>query len=73
MLAQITDGAARAIVRNEDTENRFEICCRMHKQFSQPERARATNLLNEIIGFRVRNDYLESDLSEFMITVLEQT
>ena len=25
MLAQITDGAARAIVRNEDTENGFEI------------------------------------------------
>ena len=25
MLAQITDGAARAIVRNQDTENGFEI------------------------------------------------
>ena len=52
MLAQTTDGAARAIVRNEDTENRFAIWRRLHKQFSLPERARATNLLNEIIGFR---------------------
>ena len=66
-LAQITDGAARAIVRNEDTENGFEIWRRLHKQFSLPQRVRATNLLNEIIGFRLRNDHLESDLSEFMI------
>ena len=67
MLAQITDGAARAIVRNEDTENGFEIWRRLHSQFSLPERARSTNLLNEIIGFRLRSDHLESDLSEFII------
>ena len=54
MLAQITDGAARAIVRNEDTENGFEIWRRLHSQFSLPERARSTNLLNEIIGFRLK-------------------
>ena len=30
MLAQITDGAARAIVRNEDTENSFEIWRRLY-------------------------------------------
>ena len=66
-LAQITDGAARAIVRNEDTENGFEIWRRLHSQFSLPERARSTNLLNEIIGFRLRSDHLESDLSEFII------
>ena len=29
MLAQITDGAARAIARNEDTENGFEIWRRL--------------------------------------------
>ena len=67
MLAQITDGATRAIVRNEDTENGFEIWRRLHSQFSLPERARSTNLLNEIIGFRLRSDHLESDLSEFII------
>eukprot|EP00439_Symbiodinium_sp_Y106_P084068 s1993_g24.t2 len=54
MLAQITDGAARAIVRNEDTENGFEIWRRLYNQFSLPTRARATNLLNEIIAFRLR-------------------
>ena len=63
---QITDGAARSTVRNEDTENGFEIWQRLHKQFSLPERARATNLLNEIIGFNFRNDHLESDLRDFM-------
>eukprot|EP00439_Symbiodinium_sp_Y106_P079659 s26_g18.t1 len=52
MLAQITDGAAKAIVRNEDTENGFEIWRRLFNQFSLPSRARATNLLNEIIAFR---------------------
>ena len=67
MLAQITDGAARAIVRNEDTENGFEIWRRLHKQFSLPKRAGATNLLNEIIRFRLSNEHLESDLSELMI------
>ena len=51
MLAQITDGAPRAIVCNEDTENGFEIWRRLHKQLSLPDSARATNLLNEIIGF----------------------
>ena len=54
MLAQITDGAARAIVRNEDTENGFEIWRRLFSQFSLPSRARATYLLNEIIAFRLR-------------------
>ena len=34
MLAQVTDGAARSIVRHEDTENGFEIWRRLHKQFS---------------------------------------
>ena len=58
-------------MRNEDTENGFEIWCRLHNQFSLSERARtaarATSVLNEIIGFRIRNDHLESDLSGFMI------
>ena len=67
MLAQITDGAARAIVRNEDTENGFEIWRRLCNQFSLPARARATNLLNEIIAFRLRHDHLESDLSDFIM------
>ena len=67
MLAQITDGAARAIVRNEDTESGFEIWRRLYNQFSLPTRARATNLLNEIIAFRLRSDHLESDLSDFII------
>ncbi|CAE7351810.1 unnamed protein product [Symbiodinium sp. CCMP2456] len=63
MLAQITDGSARAIVRNEDTENGFEIRRRLYNQFSLPTRARATNHLKEIIAFRLRHDHLESDLS----------
>ena len=67
MLAQITDGAARASVRNEDTENGVEIWRRLFNQFSLPARARATNLLNEIIAFRLRGDHLESDLSDFII------
>ena len=40
---------------------------RLHKQFPLPEKARATNLLNEIIGFRFRNEHLVSDLREFLI------
>ena len=67
MLAQITDGAARAIVRNEDTENGFEIWRRLYNQFSLPTRARATNLLNEIIALRLRHDHSESDLSDFIM------
>ena len=63
MLAQATDCAARAMVRNEDIGTGR----RLHKQFSLPERARATNQLNEISGFRLRNGHLESELSEFMI------
>ncbi|OLP93534.1 hypothetical protein AK812_SmicGene24556 [Symbiodinium microadriaticum] len=51
------------MVRNEDIGTGR----RLHKQFSLPERARATNQLNEISGFRLRNGHLESELSEFMI------
>ena len=52
MLAQITG----------DREWISEIWPRLHKHFSLPERARATNLLNEIIGVRLRNDHLESSV-----------
>ena len=67
MLPQIADGAARAIVRNEDTEDGFEIWRRLFNQFSLPSRARATNLLNETVASRLRQDHLESDLSDFII------
>ena len=68
MLAPVTDGAARAIIHNEDTENGFEIWRRFcTNKLALPERARPPNLLNETIGFRLRNDRFESDLSEFMI------
>ena len=63
MLAHFSDGAARVRVRNEDTENGFEIWRRLHKHFSLPERARATHLVNEIIGFRLRNGSVKSELS----------
>ncbi|OLP81093.1 hypothetical protein AK812_SmicGene38411 [Symbiodinium microadriaticum] len=39
----------------------------MYNQISLPTKARATNLLNEIIAFRLRHDYLESDLSDFIM------
>ena len=39
----------------------------MYNQFSLPTKARATNLLHEIIAFRLRHDYLESDLSDFIM------
>ena len=39
----------------------------MYNQFSLPTRARATNLLNEIIALRLRSDHLENDLSDFII------
>ena len=45
----------------------FAIWRRLFNQFSLPSRARATNLLNEIIAFRLRQDHLESDLSDFII------
>ena len=57
MLVQITDGGARAIGRNEDTENGFDNWGPLHAQFSLPERARATSLLTRLtIGFRLRNE-----------------
>lgn len=64
---------SRQVVRNEDTQNGFEIWRRPHKQFSLQEKAKATNFLKEIVGFRVRNDHLESDPSEFMMLKNRQT
>ena len=57
MLAQITDGAEMAL--------RFGVGCSTSSHW--PTRARATNPLNEIIAFRLRQDHLESDLSDFII------
>ena len=67
ILAQIIDGAARAIIRNKNTENGFEIWRRLFNQFSLPSRARMTNLSNKIIAFRLRQDHLESGLNNFII------
>ena len=67
MLAQSTVGAARAIVRNEDTENGFEIWRRLQSVLTA-RKSESHSLLTEIISFRLRNDdHLESDVIEFMI------
>ena len=55
------------MARIEDTDSAFEIWRRLHEQFSLPERLRAKNFSNEIIGFTPSNHHLESDLSGFMI------
>ena len=44
MLAQITDGAARAIVRNEVTENGFEIWRRLRNLFSLARKSESHEL-----------------------------
>ena len=67
LLAQITDGSARAIVRCEDTENGFHIWRRVGAQLALPERAKDTRLLNEILSFGLRPDHLEGDLNDFLI------
>ena len=59
MLAQISDGTALAILRNEDTE-----WGRLRRHFAVPERARATSLLKQILSFPLRSDQLESDLND---------
>ena len=60
MLAQSTVGAAGAIVRNEDTENGFEIWRRLQSVLTA-RKSESHSLLTETIGFRLRNDdHLES-------------
>ena len=72
MLAQITDGAARAIVRNEDTENGFEIWRRLYNQFSRSDHLESD--LSDFIILKNRHEKttgvpLDNDL---LITLIMQ-
>ena len=42
LLAQISDGSKRAVMRFENTESSFEIWRRLSIQFALPEQANAT-------------------------------
>ena len=49
------------------TENGLEIWRRLRRQFAVFQRVRAASLLNELLLFKLRNDQLGSDLSDFII------
>ena len=66
LLAQITEGPARLIVRLNERGNGFESWRQVHERFSLPDRARGVSLLSQLLDFRLRDASFEADLTEFL-------
>ena len=66
LLAQITDGPARLVVRLSEGGNGFETWRGLHDRFSLPDRARGVSFLSRIIEFKFRDAHFEADLAEFI-------
>ena len=66
LLAQITDGSARLVVRLNEHGNGFETWRQLYERFSLPDRARGVSLLSRILDFKLRDAHFEADLTEFI-------
>ena len=66
LLAQITEGSARLIVRLNEAANGFESWRKLHARFALPDRARGVSLLSQLLKFKLRDAHSESDLTEFL-------
>ena len=66
LLAQITDGPARLVVRLNEHGNGFETWRQLYDRFSLPDRARGVSLLSRILDFKLRDASFEADLTEFI-------
>ena len=66
LLAQITEGPARLIVRLNEHGNGFESWRQLHERFSLPDRARGVSLLSQLLDFKFRDASFEADLTEFL-------
>ena len=65
LLAQITEGPARLVVRLNEGGNGFETWRKLHDRFSLPDRARRVSLLSRLLDFKLRDATFEADLTEF--------
>ena len=66
LLAQITDGPARLVVRLNEGGNGFETWRKLYDRFSLPDRARGVSLLSRLLDFKLRDATFEADLTEFI-------
>ena len=66
LLAQITEGPARLIVRLNEAANGFESWRQLHARFALPDRARGVSLLGQLLEFKFRDAHFEPDLTEFL-------
>ena len=66
LLAQITDGPARLVVRLNEGGNGFETWRQLYERFALPDKARGVSLLSRLLDFRFRDASFEADLTEFI-------
>ena len=66
LLAQITEGPARLIVRLNERGSGFEFWRQLHERFSLPDRARGVSLLSQLLDFKFLDASFEADLTEFL-------
>ena len=66
LLAQITEGPARLIVRLNERGNGFESWRQLRERFSLPDRARGVSLLSPLLDFKFQDASFEADLTEFL-------
>ena len=66
LLAQITEGPERLVVRLNEGGNGFETWRKLHDRFSLPDRARGVSLLSRLLDYKLRDATFEADLTEFV-------
>eukprot|EP00439_Symbiodinium_sp_Y106_P060138 s2934_g8.t2 len=67
LLANLTDDAARLIVRLNEPGNGFETWRQLHERFALPSRAKGVSLLSQLLEHQVRDAHFEADLTAFIV------
>ena len=67
LLANLTDDAARLIVRLNEPGNGFETWRQLYDRFALPSRAKGVSLLSQLLEHQFRDAHFEADLTSFIV------
>ena len=71
LLANLTDDAARLIVRLNEQGKGFETWRQLHERFALPSRAKGVSLLSQLLEHQFRDAHFEADF-DFVHCLEEQ-
>ena len=67
LSSDLTDDAARLIVRLNEPGNGFETWRQLHERFALPSRAKGVSLLSQLLEHQFRDAHFEADLTAFIV------